>query len=84
MVEDLVMGEKMSIGDYGEISFTIKKRRKYPIPGDPFIIQGYVMTAEVIDLDNRNVLIRDNDGIEYLTSKGRIRNFSPMPKPVLQ
>ena len=72
------MGEKMSIGDYGEISFTIKKRRKIPIPGDPFIIQGYVMVAEVIDLDNRNVLIRDN------TSKGRIRNFSPMPKPVLQ
>lgn len=78
------MGEKMSIGDYGEISFTIKKRRKIPIPGNLFIIQGYVMVAEVIDLDNRNVLIRDNDGIEYLTSKGRIRNFSPMPKPVLQ
>ena len=78
------MGEKMSIGDYGEISFTIKKRRKYPVSGDMFIIQGYVMVAEVIDLDNRNVLIRDNDGIEYLTSKGRIRNFSPMPKPVLQ
>ena len=66
----------MNKGDYGEISFTIKKKRKYPIPGDFYITTGFIMRGTIIDVDDKNILFRDNDDMEYLVTKSRIREFT--------
>ena len=65
----------MNVGDYGEISFTIKKKRKYPIPGDYYMTMGFIMRGTIIDVDDKNILFRDNDDMEYLVTKSRIREF---------
>lgn len=33
------MGEKINIGDYGEISFILRKKRKVPIDGDRDVVE---------------------------------------------
>ena len=73
----LAMGEKMNIGDYGEISFTLRKKRKVPIDGDWYITTGFILRGEISDIDSNNVLIIDNDGMIYIPRKKDIRSFEP-------
>lgn len=75
------MGERLKVGDYGEISFTIKSKRKYPTKlEDPFIITGFVMMAEVIEADGNNLLVMDNDDQEYIVVRKRVRSFERREK----
>jgi len=78
----MAMGEKITVGDYGEISFVIRKKRKYPVPNESqYMDTGFVLVGRVADVDSKNVLVIDNDDIEYLVSRSRIRAFSPMTEP---
>ena len=71
------MGDKMNIGDYGEISFILRKKRKIPIDGDWYITTGFILRGEISDIDSNNVLIIDNDGMIYIPRKKDIRSFEP-------
>lgn len=64
-----------NIGDYGRYSFTIKKKRKHPIPGDSYIITGFDLCGTIVEADERNVIIQDNDDLIYLVAKKNIRSF---------
>ena len=79
-----MMDERLKAGDYGEISFTIKSKRKYTIPGDPFIVTGFVMMGEIIEADNKNLLVRDNDDQEYIVNRQGVRSFKRAEKPIIQ
>lgn len=77
------MGEKLKEGDYGEISFILKKKRKEIIPGvEPYIITGFVLErARIVETDKKTVLIVDNDGEVYIPQRSWIRYFTPKPEP---
>lgn len=75
--EKLKYHHEMNIGDYGEISFTLRKKRKIPIDGDWYITTGIILRGEIADIDNNNVLIIDNDGMIYIPRKKDIRSFEP-------
>lgn len=75
------MGERLRTGDYGEFSFIIRRRRKYPVSGEPYEEVGHIMYATVIEADKLELLIRDNDEQEFLISRKNIRHFIPAEKP---
>lgn len=71
-----------AIGDYGRFSFTKKFKRKYTLKNDEKYFEfGYEIVAEVIEIDKLNILIKDNDEIEHLIERKRIRGFWPLAKP---
>jgi len=73
------VGEKIEIGDYGEISFTIRKKRKEPVKGeDNYITTGFILVGRIIDVDSKNIMVLDNDDMEYLVTRSRIRSFTLM------
>lgn len=73
--------DMINIGDYGELSFTIRKKRKDIIKGEePFVITGFVMRGEIVDIDAKYLLFRDNDDMEYIVTKSRIRGFEKINK----
>ena len=73
------MGESIKVGDYGEMSFTIRKKRKDIIKGEePYIITGFVMRGKVVDVDAKYLLFKDNDDLEYIVTKSRIRSFEKL------
>ena len=49
------MGDKMNIGDYGEISFTLRKKRKIPIDGETYIEAGVIPHGTVAEQRSGNV-----------------------------
>ncbi len=55
------MGDEMNIGNYGEISFTLRKKRKEPIDGDWYITTGFILHGTIADIDRNNVLPRKKD-----------------------
>lgn len=65
----------MEIGDYGEISFVLRKKRKVPLDGDWFIVTGFKLRGTIADIDYNNVLIIDNDDMIYIPKKKDIREF---------
>lgn len=65
----------MEIGDYGEISFILRKKRKVPIDGDWYIRTGFVLRGTIADIDKNNVLIIDNDDMIYIPVRKDIRSF---------
>jgi hypothetical protein len=69
------MGDEMNIGDYGEISFILRKKRKTPIDGDWYITTGFILHGTIADIDRNNVLIIDNDDMIYIPRKKDIRYF---------
>ena len=69
------MGEKINIGDYGEISFILRKKRKVPIDGDWYITTGFVLHGTISDIDKNNVLIIDNDDMIYIPVRKDLRSF---------
>ncbi len=69
------MGEKINIGDYGEISFILRKKRKIPLDGETHIETGVILYGTIADIDKNNVLIIDNDELIYIVSKKDIRSF---------
>lgn len=71
------MGEKINIGDYGEISFILRKKRKIPLDGEIYIETGVILYGTIADIDKNNVLIIDNDELIYIVSKKDIRSFEP-------
>ena len=75
--EYMATPDKMNIGDYGEVSFTLRKKRKVPIDGDWWITTGFILRGEISDIDSNNVLIIDNDGMIYIPRKKDIRSFEP-------
>jgi hypothetical protein len=60
------MINKLQPGDYGRFHFT------QTFKGE---ITGFNLCAEVIELDGKRILLRDNDGIEYLPKKSDIDFF---------
>ena len=70
----------MNIGDYGEVSFILRKKRKVPIDGDWYITTGFVLRGTIADIDRNNVLIIDNDNMIYIPLKKDIRGFEPKDK----
>ena len=78
------MGEKISIGDYGEMSFFLevpnrcyKKDKK----GDPILYIGHRGRFLVIDVDRKMILVRDHDEQELVVPRTNIRYFEPQEKP---
>jgi len=74
------MGDKMNIGDYGEISFILRKKRKVPLDGEAYIETGVILHGTVADIDKNNVLIVDNDELIYIVRKKDIRGFESKDK----
>ena len=74
------MGEKIAIGDYGEFSFTLRKKRKYPLPGEPFIETGFILRGEVIEADKSNILLKDNDDMIYIIQRTKIRHYEKLER----
>ena len=74
------MGEKIAIGDYGEFSFTLRKKRKHPIPGESYIETGFVLRGEVIEADKSNILLKDNDDMIYIIQRTKIRHYEKLER----
>jgi len=74
------VGEKIAIGDYGEFSFTIRKKRKYPLPDDKYIETVFILVGEVTDTDRGNIEIKDNDGLFYIVERNRLRYYEKMKR----
>jgi hypothetical protein len=70
-----------NIGDYGRFSFTTRKKRKYPLAGEPYIIMGFDLCGKVIESDNKNIIIQDNDDMIYLVAKKYIRSYKAEKQP---
>ena len=63
-------------GLYGRFQFTIIKKkfgRTFKTPFDLY--------AEVTEVDNGNILIKDNDDLEFIVAKKNIKSFEPEAKP---
>ena len=72
------MGEKMNIGDYGEISFIFRYNRKYHIKDEPpYIEDGIICMVKVTDISPTKVKVVDFDGRPYEISPEHIRYFKP-------
>ena len=66
----------MNIGDYGEISFIFRYRRKYPIKDEsPYIDDGIICMAKILDISQTEVNLIDLDGRTYKIPPEHIRYF---------
>ena len=63
------------VGLYGLIEFTAVKKKHGKTYENYFELM-----AEIIEVDNGNMLIRDNDDIVYLVEKKRVKQFVPREK----
>jgi hypothetical protein len=68
------MHDKFQIGFFGHFLFTIRKKRPSGYYDTHFEIEG----AMIVDVDEKNVLLRGTDGMSYLVTKNRIKFFEPM------
>ena len=74
----MTMGDKLNIGDFGEFTFTIfKKRKDGDVEGGPH--SGHY---KVIDTDAKNVWLSDGD-TNLIVSRKRIKSFTPKKEPVI-
>jgi hypothetical protein len=64
--------DKLQISDYGRFDFIIKKKG---------LTTSFNLCATVIDIDNKYILIKDNDEIEYIVQKSDVKNFDRSPQP---
>jgi len=72
------MGDKMNIGDYGEISFIFRYKRKYAIKDEPpYIEDGIICMAKITDITPTEVKFIDLDGRPYEIQHSYIRYFKP-------
>lgn len=69
----------LEVGAFGEMSFVKRVKRKYQIAGqDSFMDWGFVMTGEIVEMDDKYILFRGMDETEsdrHLVNKKRIRYF---------
>ena len=67
------MNERFKIGMFGHCRFQIKKRGQ--------TITGFNGYGTIVDVDEKNVLFRDNEGYEFIVSKARFtfieEDFAP-------
>ena len=66
------MNEKYHTGDQGFFDFTIRKKDK----SGQFIVTPFQLYATIKEVEERNILIEDNDGFLYLVTKRRIKVFN--------
>jgi len=67
--------EQLKKGDYGWFHFYTRSKG---------IKQGFSLYATVADMDKKYVHLIDNDGIEYLTRRTDIDQFTEAVKPELK
>lgn len=65
MDEDI---KRLIPGDYGRFHFTLQKKKTMPKV-------GFELMATVVEADPKYLLIRDNDGIEYLPKRSDVDYF---------
>jgi hypothetical protein len=70
------MGDKIKLGDFGLFEFSIRYKNKY---GEQ--LRTFAGHFEVIDADNRNVILSDGMS-DVLVTRRRISLFEPKEKPV--
>jgi hypothetical protein len=70
MSEDL---KKLIPGDYGRFHFTLQKKKHLQA-------MGFDLMAMVVETDPKYLLLRDNDGIEYLPKRSDIDVFEKSEK----
>ena len=67
--------DRLKVGSYGYLSFTLKKKYKHDA-----VETGFKMMAEIMENDDGHVLARDNDGMIYLIPKKQIRDYKQRMK----
>lgn len=78
------MGEKISIGDYGEMSFFIVVKNPYAKKdklAEPELIFGHEGRFEVTDVDRKMIEVKDHDGEPIIFPRANLRYFEPKEKP---
>lgn len=63
-------------GLYGKFQFEIVKKKF-----NRTFKTSFDLYAEVTEVDNGNILIRDNDDLEFIVAKKNIKIFEPCEKP---
>lgn len=78
------MGEKIAVGDYGEMSFILKAKNllyKKEKIGEPYIIAGHIGRVRVIEADRTHLWVVDHDGQEFNVPRSNVRYFEKCEKP---
>lgn len=78
------MGEKISIGDYGVMSFFIEVKNPYAKKdklAEPILVFGHYGRFEVTDVDRKMIEVRDHDGEPIIFPRANLRYFEPKEKP---
>ena len=65
--------DRLKTGAYGFISFTLRKkwrRKKYDT-----VETGFRLWGEIVENDDKHILVKDNDDMIYVVPKNQVREF---------